>query len=124
MIAAKLGRERAVRILIEHSKKAIEELNPKDNEYENMKESLNCCNQLGPKGNTPLLYAAKKGHLAIVKALVDAGANINAWNTDAETALSLACARGYLDIAKYLIEKGADIHGHDRQRRGPLIRAI
>jgi len=48
-----------------------------------------------------------RGHLDVVKHLVELGANVHASD---DYALRYACECGYLEIVKYLISKGADIH--------------
>lgn len=61
---------------------------------------------LGPA----LREAAKKGHLDIVKKLVDAGADVQYGDDDA---LWHAAIDGRLDVIKFLVSKGADVNGHD-----------
>ena len=56
----------------------------------------------------------KSGNLAIVKALVEAGAPLDAKNFYNDTPLSVACQRGELAIADHLLKKGANIHGVDK----------
>ncbi|OUM60262.1 hypothetical protein PIROE2DRAFT_30628, partial [Piromyces sp. E2] len=55
---------------------------------------------------TPLLITSDKGHKAIIKILVEHGADINKENKRGETALSLAFNKGYKDIITYLIKHG------------------
>ena len=57
-----------------------------------------------------LRSASFKGHLDIVKFLVENGADIHARNYDA---LRKASQLGHLDIVKYLVENGADIHARN-----------
>jgi ankyrin repeat protein len=59
--------------------------------------------------------AVLKGHLDILKYLVEQGANINTTYgtrlyTPKESALAAACRLGKREIIKYLVEQGADIH--------------
>ena len=58
----------------------------------------------------PVGWASEKGHLDIVKYLVEKGANIHA---DSEYALREASEAGHLPVVKYLLEQGADIHAYD-----------
>ena len=68
-------------------------------------------------GWTPLHRAAenqgysydKKGNLGVVKALIEAGADINKADTDNRTPLYRAAARGHEAVVKALIEEGADV---------------
>ena len=59
-------------------------------------------------GRTPLYRAVIKGNFAVVKALVQAGANINAKQWDGYTALYLAKATKNADMVNLLTELGAD----------------
>lgn len=53
----------------------------------------------------PLLAAVEKGHLEVVKLLVEHGANVYYKNEDNKTALAISMEEGYGDIAKYLRNK-------------------
>jgi len=67
--------------------------------------------RIGPEftgGMTALLYAAREGHMAAVKALVETGANLNEQSADKFTPLIMAITNGHLDVAKYLLDSGAD----------------
>jgi ankyrin repeat protein len=59
-------------------------------------------------GMTALLYAARDGHLQSVRALVEAGADINAVNGDKISPLVMAIINGHYEAAKYLLDRGAD----------------
>ena len=59
-------------------------------------------------GMTALLYAAREGHTDTARALVEAGANVNAVNGDKYSALVMANTNGHLDMAKYFLDHGAD----------------
>lgn len=60
-------------------------------------------------GLTPLLFAARQGHIETAKALIEAGANINEVSPGDKTSpLLMATINGHFDLAKYLLEKGAD----------------
>jgi ankyrin repeat protein len=73
---------------------------------------------------TPLLIAARDGHVATLKALVEAGANINAIAADGKNALGLAIFNGSYDIADYLVDAGIDVNQADAQRFTPLFWAV
>jgi ankyrin repeat protein len=58
-------------------------------------------------GATPLLVAAQKGHLAVVKFLVEEGkASVDQATNDDATPLFIAAQEGHLDVVKYLVEEG------------------
>jgi ankyrin repeat protein len=60
-------------------------------------------------GLTAMHFAAREGHLDAVRALVEAGADVNVSTaSDAMSTLTLAIVNGRLEMAKYLLEQGAD----------------
>lgn len=60
-------------------------------------------------GMTPLLHAARQGHVEAVRALLDAGADINQTGAGDEVSpLLMAAINGQFDVAMLLIERGAD----------------
>jgi len=60
-------------------------------------------------GITPLQLAARQGFFDTVKALVEAGADVNQRNPgDQSTALVVATVNGHFDVGVYLLEHGAD----------------
>ena len=61
-------------------------------------------------GLTPILFAARQGHIDAVNALLDAGADINQRSkSDNTTVLLMAVINGHFDLAKVLIDRGADV---------------
>lgn len=59
-------------------------------------------------GMTPLLYAAREGSIAAVRALLDGGAHVNEVSADNSTPLLLASINGHYDTAMFLLERGGD----------------
>lgn len=54
-------------------------------------------------------FAARQGHIEVVKALLDAGGDIDAVSpAEHSTALLIAAINGRFALAKYLLERGAD----------------
>jgi hemoglobin len=61
----------------------------------------------------------------IVRALVRAGANVNAHSgVTRATALHMAARRGHIEIARALLESGAEVNARDRKGHTPFQRAI
>ena len=75
-------------------------------------------------GFTALLFAAREGHVASVKALLAAGADINLADPDGTTPLIVALMNGHWDAGKLLIESGADVNLWDWWGQSPLYVAV
>ncbi|KAJ7585110.1 Pfs, NACHT and ankyrin domain protein [Mycena floridula] len=71
-------------------------------------------------GSTPLSYAARQGHIDIVKLLLEKNADPAAADQYKCTPLSHAARRGHIDIVKLLLEKNADPAAADQYKRTPL----
>lgn len=75
-------------------------------------------------GNTPLMLAVKQGDPAMVKMLLDCGADPNETAfAGAPLPLHLAAEMGNADIARLLLEHGADVNRGDEDARTPLAYA-
>ena len=90
-----------------------------------------------PGAKTPLLYAARRGDLAVTQLLVEAGADLELADADGVTPLltailnaSIAVARGaageheHLAVARYLVERGANVNAADWYGETPLWAAV
>jgi ankyrin repeat protein len=63
-------------------------------------------------GMTPLLFAAREGHLEAATALLDAGADVNQPREgDRTTPLLMASLNGHFDLGKVFLDRGADPNG-------------
>ena len=80
--------------------------------------NLDCCKtfieemgvDVNARNSAALRFAAKKGHLQIVKYLLDRGADVHALD---DFALRVASANGELKMVKLLLENGANVHAQD-----------
>jgi len=70
-------------------------------------------NSQAEAGMTPLMFAATNGHMDIIKALVDAGADVNAADHDQWSALWALADQGDAQAFQQLVEMGATIKGED-----------
>ena len=67
-------------------------------------------------GYTPLFFASREGHAAIVAALIDAGASVKAVSTTGSTPLMLAAASGNAEAITRLLDAGAEIDARETAR--------
>jgi ankyrin repeat protein len=78
-----------------------------------------------PHGNwTPLMYAGRDGGIDAARALVKAGAEINATDPDGTTALILAIMNSHYDTANAILEAGADPNITDKAGMAALYAAV
>jgi len=78
-----------------------------------------------PHGNwTPLMYAARDGGVDAARALVKAGAEVNATDPDGTTALILAIMNAHYDTAIAILEAGADPNITDKAGMAALYAAV
>ena len=69
---------------------------------------------------TPLMRASFRGHAGTVKALLAAGADVNAATDIGWTALIYACHHGHLESARLLVAAKALVNARDNYGRTPL----
>jgi ankyrin repeat protein len=75
-------------------------------------------------GRTPLFYAVAKDDANRVRALIEAGANVNVRDKNGETPLHLAAREFRLAAAAMLLAYGAKVDTQDNQGNTPLFRAV
>ncbi|KAH8673187.1 hypothetical protein BGZ61DRAFT_427876 [Ilyonectria robusta] len=75
------------------------------------------------EGRTPLSYAAEKWREAVVRLLLDRGAQIEAADKDGLTPLLYAVHQGDKAIIQLLLDRGAYIEAADKNGRTPLLYA-
>jgi hypothetical protein len=72
-------------------------------------------------GQTPLSWAAEKGHEAIVKLLLERGAELETKdNNCGQTPLSWAAEKGHEAVVKLLLERGAELETKSNNSQTPL----
>ena len=74
----------------------------------------------GGGGDTPLMWANYRGHAGIMKALLAAGADVNAADNHGETALIWACCYGRLESARLLVAAKALVNARTADGYTPL----
>ena len=62
------------------------------------------------RADPPIVEAARRGDAARVKALLDGGADVNAFGSDRTTALMAAAEAGREDVARLLMDRKADVN--------------
>jgi len=77
-----------------------------------------------PGGMTPLLFAAREGHLDAARLLVEAGAKLSTADPNGITPLLMAITNNQLRVARFMLEQGADPNAADRYGRTPLWAAV
>ncbi len=75
-------------------------------------------------GLTPLLHAARAGHLEATKALLDGGADIDQTSGDGTTPLLIAMLNGRFDLGLHLLDRGADPNVASESGATPLYAVI
>jgi ankyrin repeat protein len=142
MYAARAGRPDVVRTLIDHGADVL----ARTRTGEPPSPRLPCVNRAGcgshglgiirgglpergkrdpiPGTMGPLMYAAREGHLETVRLLLNAGADVNAVDTNWIGPLLLAISNNHIDVARFLIDRGADLHAVDWYGRTPLWAAV
>lgn len=77
-----------------------------------------------PGGMTPLLYAARHGHMEVARLLLARGADIDRAEANDIFPLLMAISNDQVPMAHFLLEQGARINGQDWYGRSPLWEAV
>jgi ankyrin repeat protein len=78
-----------------------------------------------PRGGwTPVMYAARQDAQGALRALADAGADLNLTDPDGTNALTLAVINAHYDAAALLLDKGADPNLADARGMTALYAAV
>ena len=77
-----------------------------------------------PGGMTPLLYAARHGHVEVARLLLEKGANIDRAEANGIFPLLMAISNDQVPMAHFLLEQGARINDQDWYGRSPLWEAV
>jgi hypothetical protein len=56
-----------------------------------------------------LLCACRKGHVEVIKLLLDRGAEVDRVDSNGFTALGWACRKGHVEVIKLLLDRGAKV---------------
>lgn len=72
----------------------------------------------------PIHFASQTGNIEIARLLLEAGADIDAGDSDNSTALGIAAMRKHGEMVAFLIENGADVNRRDRKADCPLSFAV
>ncbi|KAK1943631.1 Ankyrin-1 [Phytophthora citrophthora] len=77
----------------------------------------------GLLGYSPVHHAAARGHLEVLKLLIDFGWSVDVRNDALETPLHLACFDGHTQVAELLLDRGASINAKTKDQETPLFYA-
>ena len=69
-------------------------------------------------------FIASRGHYSVAKLLINNGVDVNEIDQDKSTPLHHAAQQGHLPVAKLLIDKGANINALNRKGETPLSLAV
>ena len=73
-----------------------------------------------PNGNSPLHIASITGNVAIVKLLIEAGAEVNMGDDNGRTSLYVAALGGHIEVVKVLLLAGANVNKKSKEGLTPF----
>jgi ankyrin repeat protein len=74
-------------------------------------------------GQTPLSWAARNGHVAVVELLLEMAVDMYSKDSYGQTPLSWAAGNGHVAVVKLLLEKAVDVNSKDGYGQTLLLRA-
>ncbi|MBR0257081.1 MAG: ankyrin repeat domain-containing protein, partial [Synergistaceae bacterium] len=74
-------------------------------------------NAINNFGETPLIYAVRRGNSSVVEVLLNAGANVNTSDNDGKTPLMYVADYGTPQVVGMLLNAGANVNAKDNQGR-------
>lgn len=77
-----------------------------------------------PVSNSHIFMAAKKGKLNDLKALIDAGVDVNSRSEDNKTPLFLAAKAGHYQVCQLLLEQGAEVDAPCTMSKRTALHAV
>ena len=66
------------------------------------------------------MYAAKYGHVDVVRVLLEGGANVDRADADGQTALHCAALFEHLDVCRLFLDWGAKVDTVNKLKNSPL----
>jgi len=81
-----------------------------DAHIENKNDPLKLLRAVAPNGKSALMVASKQGELALVKRMVELGANVNELTQTGGTPLMFAVLGNHVTLARWLHKSGANIN--------------
>ncbi len=118
VVATRLGASKSAMLLVQHPKTQVNVVNAVDetplmlaalnNQLEVAKALIARDAEVNRKGWAPLHYAATKGHIEMMRLLLDNSAYIDAESPNGTTPLMMAAYYGTPLAVKLLLEEGAD----------------
>jgi ankyrin repeat protein len=76
---------------------------------------------VAPSFKLAISLTAENGHEAVVKLLLEKGAELDSEDRRGQTPLSLVAEKGHEAVVKLLLEKGAELDSKDVAARTPLL---